>query len=244
MGDKTRWDSFYVNSAKDDGNPPPWESNECFTPLLEILDPSHKNSLLKLLASTKDTIPSLNVIEIGSGCSVSIITIAKLLSCRAVAVDISPKAIDRAKEILKDSNLVDWICADLLNKKGNDRELTVGVQFGAFDFVLDQQCYHCLHSIDAKQASSNIVKLLKVGGIAMIVTGAPAREGETDLEPGPVILTRDEVSNIFSYPSEAIGGTMQLIELNLRRFNITPTYQRHSSIPSCWVSLWRKIDLK
>ena len=68
------------------------------------------------------------------------------------------------------------------------------------------------------------------------------REGETDLVPGPVILTRDDITHIFDHSIDDLCGAMQLVDLQLRRFNPTAHYMQHGSVPSCWVSIWRKTE--
>jgi tRNA G46 methylase TrmB len=119
IGDEAKWSKYYESASVEGASAPPWESDEPFAPLLELLSSTNTNFKSPL---DLHTLAGVSVIELGSGCSPSICYLAKTLpNCRAVAIDISPVAIERAKQRLPDSQLVEWVCADLLadEKEGN-----------------------------------------------------------------------------------------------------------------------------
>jgi len=210
-----KWNKFYED-ASSSNTCPPWESSEPFSGLVDFAE-----SNLTLLGSS--------AIELGCGASASAVYLAeKGLEC--TALDLSPLAIERARTMPK-GGLVRWIVADIL-----DPVLCAAsgpVTAGSFDFVLDMQCFHVLRTLDEPGACAAVVRLLRPGGHAMVVTGARSEE-EPPLVPGPPALSQKEVVGPFT----TAGLELQFIRQT--RFNNTPHYQTRDRPPLAWVAVFRK----
>lgn len=152
-----KWNNYYINATED--HPPPWESNEVFHGLKEYIINSR-------VFNNEDIKHNHNAIELGCGASKSSIWLAKYFNT-ICGVDFSPKALDRAKKML-DSELVNWIEADLLNSNLFNDEILIR---NGYDFVFDMQCFHVLRMLNEDAASQLVYDLLKPNGYAMIVTG-------------------------------------------------------------------------
>ena len=98
-----------------------------------------------------------------------------------------------------------------------------------------------LRDINENLISARISGVLKVGGLAMVVTGADTSneagvEEEPFLDPGPAMLTREQLVR----PLEAAG--LQLLSLTLSRFNATEYYSsKAEKPPRCWIAIFKKI---
>ena len=156
------------------------------------------------------------------------------------AVDICALAIERA-QTLPNSNLVNWVQADLLD---NDLFKTV-LQAESYDFVFDMQCFHVLRAINETRAADIIATALKPGGYALVVVGAvdPSRDsGDSRYDgvdkPGPPRLTMEELRG----PLQSAGLTP--VQLYLSRFGPTDAYQHGPASalsPLAWVGLFQRI---
>jgi SAM-dependent methyltransferase len=147
-------------------------------------------------------------------------------------VDLSEYAIQRAKRLLSNSDSIEWIQADMLR---DDLFSIAGVEKGAFDFVFDMQCFHVVRSIDESRAVDVLYSVLRPGGRAMVVVGAPLEAGEPVFVNGPPILTQEELLAPF------LGRGFELIRIYSSRFNDTPKYSAElPHPPRCWVALFQK----
>jgi SAM-dependent methyltransferase len=112
----------------------------------------------------------------------------------------------------------------------------------SYDALFDLQCFHALRDVDEKRICSVISKLVKPGGVAMIVTGAPEGKSEGSVEveveatqPGPPRLSAEEVVD----PFKAEG--LELVNIWKSRFNPTAAYSAAGKLPpACWVAVFRK----
>lgn len=210
-----KWNEFYEETNRS-GKIPPWESTKPFEGLVRVME--------GLFTTRPDKLGSGSTcIELGCGCSASAVYLSTIMKCSAV--DISPVALERAKNTFPKSE-VDWIVGDLL-----DPELVKSL--GAFDVVFDMQCFHVLRDIDEHRATDAICTLLRSDGYAIVVAGAESEE-EPTLEPGPPRLTRDEVTVPF------LTKGLDLISLEMSRFNATPYYSTLPDPPLCWIAVFHK----
>jgi SAM-dependent methyltransferase len=79
-----------------------------------------------------------------------------------VSIDISPKAIDMAKELVHKEN-ISFECVDFFNFSHND----------TFDLIFDRGCFHGFETIaNRKKFAMKIRKLLKDGGVWVSLIGS------------------------------------------------------------------------
>eukprot|EP00802_Teleaulax_amphioxeia_P012531 Tamp_12574.p1 GENE.Tamp_12574~~Tamp_12574.p1 ORF type:complete len:593 (+),score=125.76 Tamp_12574:196-1779(+) len=101
-------------------------------------------------------------------------------------------------------------------------------QGGAFDLIVDIQCFHVLRAVDLKRFVHVIKQNLKCGGLYFVMTG-------NDKEPdvGPTILSKHQVTSPFS----SFCDVETIFET---RFDNTPHYEALSQPPLAWCALFRR----
>lgn len=229
--DIDKWNNYYITAEKNNITPP-WESTEVFHALKDWMSSEYlySDSLIKLPKTS-----NLKIIELGSGASNSSLWLANQ-NDQVYAVDISPEAIKRAKNIDVD-NKVNWVCADLLDENLFEKNKILNKE--SFDIVFDMQCFHVLRKINEQKACEVIYDLLKKGGKLMIVVGASLdvynRENPViDAENinGPPKINIDD----FLIPLTKVG--LKALSIKLSRFNKTSFYG--DLPPYCWIGIFEK----
>jgi SAM-dependent methyltransferase len=213
MSGSDKWDNYHLD-ALENGVIPPWESDEPFSFLVELVA---SGSEVMVAAST--------CIELGCGCSASAVYLAAQ-GIKCTAVDVSDVAIKRARGKYPECG-VQWIQGDILHQ---DFLSTMST----FDFLFDMQCFHVLRSADERRVVQVICSLLNPGGHAVVVTGAVS-EDEPALNPGPPVLLKSELLDPF------INAGLECVSICQSRFNDTPDYSRRAPQPPlCWVAVFKK----
>lgn len=210
----SKWENYY-STAVEQHSSPPWESPEPFQGLLELLRTEPR--VLRRGA---------RCIELGCGTSASAVWLAGE-GLVTTAVDICPLALQRAKENLKNSELVEWVVLDLLRADALDR-------LSSYDFIFDMQCFHVLRDINEAQIVNVMCSLLNPGGFLMVVAGAVSDTPSYAEFKGPPRLSEAEVTAPFC------SGGLSLISVYKSRFNMTAHYALLPEAPQCWVALFQK----
>jgi SAM-dependent methyltransferase len=249
--DVNKWDNYYINAEKNQTNPP-WESQEVFHVLKDFFEDSnkylnHKLHIEKNFLEKNEN--KMKIIELGSGSSYSSLWLASK-GHDVTAVDISPYAIKRAKNI-DIKNTVNWVCMDIFDKnmfkennndninQFNNDNLDNIISEESFDFIFDMQCFHVLKEINCDLFCDIVFKLLKKGGKIMIVVGAnidsyakdKIMEKSENIKGPPKLFVDD-----FLIPFNKIG--LKVISIKLSRFNSTIAYGNEP--PLCWVGIFEK----
>ena len=180
-----KWDKYHEQALKD-GSSPPWESDEPFHFIKQLIS---TNTILK---------QGLSIVDLGCGSSETAIYLAKS-GLRVTAIDISSIgppfifiALERA-QMKPNSELVQWVQADILSN-----DLFHIVKSLDYDVVFDMQCFQVLRTIDEARAVQVIHTLLKPGGYAIIVTGASLTEHSSENTSGPALLTKVQLEIPFT----------------------------------------------
>ena len=102
---------------------------------------------------------------------------------------------------------------------------------GPFDFIIDVQTFHVLVKIDARAAALAYRRLLRPGGVLLMLTG----NAEEEAERGPERMTQEGVLSAFD------GTGLVCVSLRRFRFEWTETYRRQpfDEPPLGWQSVWR-----
>ena len=220
--ENARWDTFYSHKEKT----PPWESMEPFSGLVRFVN-SKEHGLLNSGSQAR-------CIELGSGASASAVYLASQ-GFKVCAIDVSPKAIERARRLFPES-AVRWEQQDILSPVWDG-----ALEEKSYDFVFDMQCWHVLRLKAEEKCTQLIQYLLRPHGYAMMVVGADTThedvEPEPILNPGPPIITKEAFIEIFSRHCPEL----ELKSITLSRFNITPDYAARLEVPPrCWVAVFQR----
>ena len=102
---------------------------------------------------------------------------------------------------------------------------------GPFDFIIDVQTFHVLVKIDARAAALAYRRLLRPGGVLLMLTG----NAEEAAERGPERMKREGVLAAFD------GSGLVCVSLRRFRFEWTEAYRRQpfDEPPLGWQSVWR-----
>ena len=135
-----------------ENNKPGWNDSETIKNILEfILNTFEKYDLDK----------SIKILELGCGDGELALSLAEL-GYNVSGVDISPTAIEWAKEKAKERNLnVDLFTGDVLNMEFKDN---------SFDLAIDSYCLHCIIGEDRAKFLKEIKRILKPEGVLTGIT--------------------------------------------------------------------------
>jgi len=117
---------------------------------------------LALEVIKKNNLPkSIKILELGCGDAELSLTLAKL-GYNVSGIDISPTAIEWAKEKASDRNLkANFQVGDVLNMKYDDN---------SFDIAIDSYCLHCIIGRDREKFFKEIKRILKLDGLLIGIT--------------------------------------------------------------------------
>ena len=128
------------------------------------------------------SIAPCRTLEFGCGIGHNARSMAKM-GFDVVGVDISPTAINEARQMTPEGLSVDFYVADILDGP---------VSAEPFDFVFDRGCMHCFDSDEGRLACSDAVEEnLTPGGLWLTLAG---NADGPDMTPGPPRLTAREVT--------------------------------------------------
>ncbi|PEA54759.1 SAM-dependent methyltransferase [Bacillus pseudomycoides] len=160
--------------------------------------------------------PGSKVLEVGCGIGTEAVFLA-VRDMDVTAIDISPKAIESAKSLAEVYGVdVDFKVADALN---------IPVQDNEFDIFCDQGCFHHLTDEERPKYVSEILRVLKPGGMLVLRAFSDKIPGG----PQPRRITSKELLDTFS-------SELQLE--HLERSLSFSTEQRQ--FPLGWFSIWYK----
>ncbi|MGG2119883.1 class I SAM-dependent methyltransferase [Bacillus bombysepticus] len=160
--------------------------------------------------------PESKVLEVGCGIGTEAVFLA-VRDMDVTAIDISPKAIESAKSLAEVYGVdVDFKVADALN---------IPVQDNEFDVFCDQGCFHHLTDEERPKYVSEILRVLKPGGMLVLRAFSDKIPGG----PQPRRITSKELLDTFS-------SKLQLE--HLERSLSFSTEQRQ--FPLGWFSIWYK----
>lgn len=217
-----RWNRFYEDEIR--GRAPPWDPGEPCSQLVSLVDAG--------------AVPLPRVAcEIGCGAARCSEFLAHRGAERVDAVDISPIAVQTARKRLADLPAVAVHCVDLFSLLVDDRiSSPVSEPYGrpavadeAYDLVFDCQCFHVLRDVDEDRLARTMARLLRPGGVLVMLAGNAGEEART---PGPPVLTRKEAT------AALLRAGLDLVSLEETRFDPTPAYG--ATPPLAWLAVFRK----
>lgn len=200
----TKWQNFFENDFA------PW-------------DASQVSSQLKRFVESQGDNVGIRCIELGCGSGACTRWLASTQR-EAVGLDLIAGSVQKARSIATvEGSSASFMEADVF-------ELPASL-LGAFDFVYDSQCFHCLREHDEAAAVEAIASLIVTGGKLMVLTG-----NDREPEVGPSVLSQQELEGAF------VGsGLFELVEIQEGRFDLTPGYAGLPVCPLCWVAIFRKL---
>ncbi len=127
-------------------------------------------------------------LELGCGTGVNAAYLAGL-GFPTTAVDLSPTAIDRARQTAADMGVqVDFLCADLADLPAVDEP---------FGFVYDRGCYHAVRRSNLSGYMDALCRVTASGTRMLLLAG----NADQQVSPGPPRVTeqeiRDELGTVF-----------------------------------------------
>ena len=167
------WDSFY-------------QENE-----VEKMPWYEKN----LDSDLKDKLNSMNLtkgkfLDLGTGPGTQAIQLAKL-GFEATGADISKSAIDKAKQLSRNTN---FVVDNILDSSFPDNE---------FDFILDRGCFHVFEPSLRNNYLNQIKRILKDDGILFLKVMSVEEKGLPEDE-GPYKFSKQDVLDVFEKDFEII----------------------------------------
>src|SRR5262245_58916145 len=175
------WDEHYRSGT------PPWETGR----------PSEE--LQRVIA--EERIAPCRVLELGCGTGINAIWLAQQ-GFDVTAVDISPLAIERARQRAAESNVnVRFVLADV-------HELPP--EFGTFPFLFDRGCYHAVRRQGVQGFLGILRQVTAPGSIGLFLAGN-ARDPH---EPGkgPPVVSAEEIH-------AELGSVFEILRLREFRFD-------------------------
>jgi methyl halide transferase len=191
------WDEHYRSGT------PPWETGH----------PSEE--LQRLIA--EERIKPCRVLELGCGSGINAIWLGQQ-GFDVTAVDISPLAIERARQHAADSNTnVRCMLADVLD---------LPQDLGNFAFVFDRGCYHAVRRHDVQGFLRTLRHVTAPGSIGLFLTGN-ARDPH---EPGkgPPVVSAEEIH-------AELGSVFEIVRLREFQFDEVEGHGRKFLAWSCLV---------
>eukprot|EP00698_Gefionella_okellyi_P005231 TRINITY_DN14770_c0_g1_i1.p1 TRINITY_DN14770_c0_g1~~TRINITY_DN14770_c0_g1_i1.p1 ORF type:complete len:231 (-),score=22.92 TRINITY_DN14770_c0_g1_i1:366-995(-) len=201
----SKWQDYYDRQFT------PWETNQAS---------SHLRGALNLLPA-----PPARCIEMGCGTGSSSIFLAKS-GYNVVAIDLIEAPINTAKARAISAGVDDTMCqfiqADALNLP------TDGPFSQPFDFLFDSSCFHCIREVDAGKSCQVYAKLVRPGGMMMVLTG-----NANEPYRGPNILTYNELHDSFAEQFEVLSIVQA-------RYDHSQEFPEPQTPPLAWVGLFRR----
>jgi methyl halide transferase len=154
-------------------------------------------------------------LELGCGTGTNIVWLAQQgFDC--TAIDLSPRAIDRARERAAAAGVsVRFVQADL----GNLSDLGE-----PFAFLFDRGCYHAVRRIDVKPYLAALERLLAQGAQGLVIAGKPMPVGVQ----GPPVVTCEELRG-------ELGKVVEIVRLRDFWLDEVPGSNEKWQAWSCWV---------
>mmetsp|Transcript_62699 Transcript_62699/g.183390 ORF Transcript_62699/g.183390 Transcript_62699/m.183390 type:complete len:204 (+) Transcript_62699:48-659(+) len=199
-----KWGAFYRDGFL------PWRSGEPYPQLVDFLASGRLE-------------PGCRCLELGCGTGENSILLARS-GFSATGVDLVPKAVELATEAAAGLEGVQFLCLDVFDLPGE------ACPAESYDFLLDCQVFHVLRLLDEPRLLRTMERLLRPGGLALLVTGHAADPGR-----GPEPLARADF--------DAFGAAGLAVEsLEETQFAWTDHYrsQGKDQPPKAWVAVLRK----
>jgi SAM-dependent methyltransferase len=197
VSDSARWEDRYRTGDT------PWDTGCPSTELRRVL--------------ADEKVRPCPAVEFGCGTGTNAVWLAQQ-GFDVTAVDLSPQAIDRARQRAADAGVrVRFLVADVLQSLQVD---------GPFGFFFDRGCYHVVRRINVRPYLENVERVTAPGGLGLILVGN-ARE---PLNPGPPVVTEEELRAEW-------GHGFEIVWLREFRFDEAPVM---SVRPLAWSCLLRK----
>jgi SAM-dependent methyltransferase len=159
MADDTRWDLRYRTGDT------PWETGRPSSELERVL--------------AEDRIAACPALELGCGTGTNAVLLARR-GFDVTAVDVSPLAIERARQRAADAGVrVRFLAADLVN---------AAALGGPFYFFFDRGCYHIVRQENLQRYLNTLGETLGPGATGLVLAGN-ARLPRT----GPPVVRENEI---------------------------------------------------
>jgi len=196
-GDLPHWNDRYAKGQV------PWDTGHPSTELVRVVAEEH--------------IQPCRAIDLGCGTGINAVWLAQQ-GFEAVGVDLSPLAIERARERAVSAGLsVHFQAVDLLDPP----------DLGApFRFFFDRGCWHVVRRIDGTRYIQTVEKLTEPGSLGLVLAGN-ARE---KMDPGPPVVTEEEFRTEW-------GRSFEVDWLRPFRFDPSPQVPGE---PLAWAGLLRR----
>ena len=141
---QARWRGFWQRSAEPSAPPPPWESGVASSVLKSVVE------------SGEAPIESFRTaVELGCGSGACTAFLAER-GYTATGIDYAEEALEvaRARPLPEGCGPVAWVNADCFAL------ISDGVlAAGSVDFIFDQQCFHCLRTVDEGRGEARAVEV-------------------------------------------------------------------------------------
>jgi SAM-dependent methyltransferase len=195
MPDIANWDQRYQTGET------PWDTGQPSAELRRVV--------------AEEKIAPCPALEPGCGTGTNAIWLAQQ-GFDVTAVDVSPEAIERARQRAADAGVrVNFLVADLM------RPLPVD---GPFRFFFDRGCYHVMRRTDVRPYLESIERVTGAGAVGLVLAGN-ARER---LEPGPPVVTEEELRAEW-------GHGFEMVWLREFRFDAAPAMPVRPLAWSCFL---------
>jgi SAM-dependent methyltransferase len=160
MSDATHWNERYAKEQT------PWDTGHPSTELQRVI--------------AEERIQPGRVIELGCGTGTNAVWLATH-GFEVTAVDISPLAIDRARQRTAAAGVsVRFLVADVLNPPD------LG---GPHPFFFDRGCYHVVRRVDVRRYVQTLGQITQPGSLGLVLAGN-AKEPH---DPGPPVVSEQEM---------------------------------------------------
>jgi SAM-dependent methyltransferase len=180
MSDATHWDNRYRQDNS------PWDTGHPSSELMRVV--------------AQESIQPCRAIDLGCGTGASAVWLAQH-GFDVTGVDISPLALDRARERAAAAGVqVRFLAADLLQPRDD-----LG---GPYDFFFDRGCYHVVRRVSAANYVQTLLNISRSGTLGLVLAGN-AREPH---DPGPPVVTEEEIRR-------ELGGAFAIRWLREFRFD-------------------------
>lgn len=148
----------------------------------------------------EDKIQPGKAIDLGCGTGNNAIFLAQQ-GFTVTGIDISPLAIERAKERAKKAGVqVKFLSGDLTNPPD------LG---GPFDFFFDRGCYHAVRRTDGAGYLRLLERITRPGTRGLVLTG----NSREPMDPGPPHMSEAEIR-------KEIGSIFEIVRLREMRFDV------------------------
>ena len=247
-----KWNDFFSSGFA------PWDTRKPASQLVDFVE--HSGFFVALQAECAAASTPVRSCELGCASGASTRYLAAQ-GCQAVGVDIVPGVVELARRIsseeaasgavarslapvfvqadvfqLPNGFSFDYASAsvsgDPLDKEGSTHVAQVTNGPGRFDFVFDCQCFHCLRVFNEAKAVEAVAKLLRPGGLFLVLTG-----NANEPEISPAVLTKAELVDAFTG-----DGAFVLVDIQQGRFDSTPDYQKLPRLPLAWIALFQRTE--